>query len=90
MDILQFYTLILLAAALILLLSDKLWYSNHSWHLSKSHLLECKKCGNVFLSPRQQLDRRCPNCGQRAVTFRLPYSGIHETLKQRAKNTKQQ
>ena len=40
----------------------------------------------VFLLKRQQLDRRCPNCGTRGTPFRMPYSGVHETLRQRAGN----
>lgn len=83
------YTLLFLLVALALVLAEKLWYSNHSWHLSHSKLLTCRKCGNVFQLPRQAVDRRCPLCGGGTQPFQMPYSGIHETLKQRARHEKE-
>jgi predicted RNA-binding Zn-ribbon protein involved in translation (DUF1610 family) len=85
-DALILYTLILIVFCVVCLVGDLLWRSNHSWHLSKSRLMSCRKCNTVFLLKRQQLDRRCPNCGTRGTPFRMPYSGVHETLRQRAGN----
>ena len=82
------YTLILVVIAAVAWINDSLWYSNHSWSISKSHLMSCRKCGNVFLLGRQQLDTRCPKCGARASRFRMPYSGVHERLVRRASNLK--
>lgn len=81
------YVVLLLVLAVALILEDKLWYSQHSLHISRSRLLTCRDCGHVFLQRRQQLDRRCPQCGGMANAFRLPYSGVHEKLRDRAKNT---
>lgn len=87
--LLLLYTLLALLGGLVLLLADKLWRSNHNWRLSRSKLLTCKKCGNVFALPRQGVDRRCPLCGGSTTSFQMPYSGIHETLKQRARHLKE-
>ncbi len=87
-DGLILYTLILVVAAVLAWLTDTLWYSNHDWSISKSRLMSCGKCGHVFLLGRQCLDRRCPVCGARAHHFRMPYSGVHETMVRRANNLK--
>ena len=81
---LTLYTVILVVAGIIALLSELLWRSNHSWSISRSKLMSCKKCGNVYLLKRQQLDRRCPQCGGSGGAFRMPYSGAREVLKHRA------
>ena len=83
------YMLMALLGAITLLLLEWLWFNSHNWHLSRSKLLTCKKCGNVFQLPRQSVDRRCPACGGRTQPFQMPYSGIHETLKQRARHLKE-
>ena len=103
-SLLLLYTLLALLGGLLLLLADKLWFSNHNWHLSRSKLLTCRKCGNVFSLPRQSVDRRCPLCGTEVIDpseperplcggrtqpFQMPYSGMHETLRQRAKHLKE-
>ncbi|MGN0866266.1 MAG: hypothetical protein ACI4SG_01125 [Oligosphaeraceae bacterium] len=88
-SLLLLYTLLALLGGLLLLLAEKLWFSNHNWHLSRSKLLTCSKCGNVFSLARQSVDRRCPLCGGRTQPFQMPYSGIHETLKQRARHLKE-
>ncbi|GEM_PF-2202946 len=87
--LLLLYTLVILVGGLLLLLVDKLWMSNHNWHLSRSKLLTCSKCGNIFQLPRQSVDRRCPQCGGKTQPFQMPYSGLHETLKDRARNLKE-
>ena len=81
------YVVVFLILAVVLVVEDMLWYSQHSLHISRSRLLTCRKCGHVFLQRRQQVERRCPLCGSPANTFRLPYSGVHEKLRDRAKKT---
>ncbi|MBO7741209.1 MAG: hypothetical protein J6S21_01520 [Victivallales bacterium] len=81
---LTLYTIILVAVGVIAVLSELLWRSNHTWSISRSKLLSCRKCGNVYLLKRQQVDRRCPQCGANGGSFRMPYSGAREVLKQRA------
>ncbi len=87
-DGLTLYTMILVVSCIVILLSDLLWHSNHNWHLSKSKLMTCRKCGNVFLRKRQQIGHRCPECGGATTPFHLPYSGMHEALAQRARKLK--
>lgn len=81
------YLVILLILAVLIVLEDKLWYSQYALHISRSRLLTCRSCGHVFLQRRQQLSRRCPLCGAPANAFRLPYSGVHEKLRDRAKQS---
>ncbi|MBR4517697.1 MAG: hypothetical protein IKO65_01715 [Victivallales bacterium] len=81
--------ILLLVFGFGVLVWDMLWYGNHQWDLSKSRLLRCPKCEHVFLLERQQTDRRCPLCGTRAANFRMPYTGVRETVRQRARNLKQ-
>ena len=50
-SLLLLYMLLALLGGLLLLLADKLWFSNHNWHLSRTKLLTCRKCGNVFQLP---------------------------------------
>ena len=88
-SLLLLYMLLALLGGLLLLLADKLWFTNHNCPLSRTKLLPCRKCGNVFQLPRQSVDRRCPLCGGRTQPFQMPYSGIHETLKQRARHLKE-
>lgn len=88
-DGLTLYTLILVFGCVVILIGDLIWQSNHNWHISKSKLMTCRKCGNVFLLQRQAVERRCPECGGHGVSFHLPYSGMHEALAQRARKLKQ-
>lgn len=71
-SLLLLYMLLALLGGLLLLLADKLWFSNHNWHLSRTKLLTCRKCGNVFQLPRQSVDRRCPLCAAAPSPSRCP------------------
>ena len=88
-DSLVFCTILLVGLGFSVLVWNMLWYGNHQWELSKSRLLRCPKCEHVFLLERQQTDRHCPVCGARAANFRMPYTGVHETVKRRTRNLKQ-
>lgn len=87
---LTLYTIIAVIVAVVLIVLEMIWHAKHSLNPSKSTLRTCRKCGNVFLLPRQEVDTRCPNpeCHGASTPFRMPYSGIHEALKDRAKRLK--
>ncbi|MFA6814826.1 MAG: hypothetical protein WCS73_00840 [Lentisphaeria bacterium] len=75
------YTIFIILLTALCYIFDKIQDHSRAWNLSKSELMKCQKCGKVYLLKRQEKSRRCPYCGQRAVSFRLPYSGIREKAK---------
>ncbi len=70
------YTLLLLGLTAFCYILFRLRKSSLEWQISRSRMMSCKKCGQVFLLRRQERDKRCPVCGENSRDFRLPHSVI--------------
>jgi len=80
-ECLLLYTLLLLAVSAFSYILFRLRKSSMDWSISRSQMMACKKCGQVFLLRRQERDRRCPVCGENSRNFRLPHSVILDKMR---------
>ena len=70
------YTLLLLGLTAFSYILFRLRKGSMEWEISRSRMMSCRKCGQVFLQRRQERDKRCPVCGEKSRDFRLPHSVI--------------
>ena len=75
------YTLLLLGLTAFSYILFRLRQKSMEWEISRSRLMSCQKCGQVFLLRRQERDRRCPVCGEKSRDFRLPHSVLFNKIR---------
>ncbi|NMA41831.1 MAG: hypothetical protein GX946_00440 [Oligosphaeraceae bacterium] len=80
-ECLLLYTIVLLAFVAASYILFRLRRKADNWEPSRARLMSCRKCEKVFLMKRQQIDRRCPACGEISHEFRPPHSVLFTKLR---------